>query len=353
VVQPVSLESLIALNREIGALAAAGMPLEEGLVRVSNDLSGPSGALALRLAERMDRGADLGAAIDAEGEALPESYRALVHAGLRSGNLASALQGYSETASRLAELRRMVGLASLYPVFLLVATWVFFLFANSVISPQFDWLEIGEKFWGHRLQFLRLGSDTPIRWGFAALVPGVIVLLAFVWWRRSARATEASVAGPSSWLGWIPGVARIRRLSCEANFSDLLRLFVEQQLPLPDALPLAAEASGLAATSTAAHDLAADLRAGKSLTNTLENFRRLPPQMRLALLSDRGPQGVVDGLRRAAENTRERAINGAHAVSLYLPLTFTALVGGATVGVYTFLLFQPYVATLKEISQWQ
>jgi len=344
---------LIALNREISALAAAGMPLEQGLVRVSHDLSGSSGALALRLAERMDQGADLGTAIDAEGEALPESYRALVHAGLRSGNLASALEGYSETASRLAELRRMVGLASLYPVFLIVATWIFFLFANSVISPQFDWLEIGEKFWGHRLQFFRLGAETPLRWAFAVLVPVVIVILAFVWWRRSARASEASAVGPSNWLGWIPGIARIRRLSCEANFSDLLRLFVEHQLPLPDALPLAANASGLAAASTAAHDLAADLRAGKTLTNTSENFRRLPPQVRLALLSGRGPQGVVDGLRRAAENTRGRAVNGAHAVSLYLPLAVTALVGGTTVGIYTFLLFQPYVVTLKEISQWQ
>jgi len=349
-VQPVTLEQLIALNREICALAAAGLPLEQGLVRVSKDLSGPSGKLALRLAERMDQGANLDAAIDAESNALPKSYRVLVHAGLRSGNLASALEGYSETASRLAELRRMVGLASLYPIFLALAAWIFFLFATSVVIPNFDWLDINEHFWGHRLQFLRLGFDTPGRWIFATFVPVVILILVFVWWRRSAQAVEASVAGQAS---WIPGISRIRSLSCEANFSDLLRLFVVNQLPLPEALPLAAEASGLSSVSTAAHELAKDLIAGKSLTNNSENFRRLPAQIRLALLSTHGPQGVVDGLRRASENYRQRAVNWAHTISLYLPMAFTALLGGTTVGVYAFLIFQPYVATLKELSQWQ
>ena len=351
--QPVSLEQLIALNREISALAAAGMPLEQGLIRVSNDLSGPSSELALRLAKRMERGADLGSAIEAENKSLPKSYRTLVHAGLQSVNLASALEGYSETASRLAELRRMIGLASLYPIFLILAAWVFFLFGISVVLPKFDWLEIEDKFWGHQLAFLRLGSDTPIQWLIVLLVPVAILTLTIAWWTRSAHATEASAAGRSSWLGWIPGIMQIRRLSFEANFSDLLRLFIEQHLPLATALPLAADASGLSKLNTACHDLAKDLSAGKSLVSNSENFRRLPPQVRLALLSTRGPQGVVDGLYQAAENYRRRAVSCAHAVSVFLPIAATALLGGTAVSIYAFLIFQPYVATLQELSQWQ
>ena len=67
------------------------------------------------------------------------------HAGLRSGNLASALEGYCDAATRMAELRRVVGLATLYPLFLLVAAWCFFLLISSVAFPSSDWLDIGDE----------------------------------------------------------------------------------------------------------------------------------------------------------------------------------------------------------------
>ena len=129
--QKVSLEQLIALNREISALVAAGMPLEQGLLRVSRDLSGPSGEIAQRLAGRLENGASLEAAIADDEYSFPDTYRVLVRAGLQSNNLASALEGYSEIVSRVAELRRMVGLATLYPFFIFIVAWNLFLFTNT------------------------------------------------------------------------------------------------------------------------------------------------------------------------------------------------------------------------------
>ena len=352
--QSVTLDQLIALNREISALAAAGLPLEEGLRRVADEFSGPSSALARRLAERLDAGADLAVAIDAEAERLPESYRALVHAGLRSDNLASALAGYVDTAARMSELRRTLGLASLYPIFLIVAVWIFFLVAGPVVLPLLDWVATGDQF---RMQPPRVSLANAPLWEWASwqgwlLVLSVPVALALwmgLWWRRSAEAVQAS-AMPSGPFAWVPGVARTRKLSCQSNFADLLQLLIHHQTPMVDALPLAAKASGLAGAERAASELAARLSEGGDLRANTEAFRKLPPLVRLALASGRGPENLAAGLRRAADDYRTRAETWARQIAFYLPLALTTLVGGTLVGLFAILMIQPYVAMLRELA---
>ena len=85
---------------------------------------------------------------------MPRSYRAIVRAGLRSGRLPAALEGYADTATRVAELRRVTGLAVLYPLFVFLVAWILYVFACSSLLPNYDWLELGDRMW---VQPLRLG----------------------------------------------------------------------------------------------------------------------------------------------------------------------------------------------------
>ncbi len=350
--QAVTLEQLTALNREISALAAAGVPLTAGLVRVADEFSGPTSALASRLAQRMEQGQDLSSAINAEGDALPPAYRTVIEAGLKSGRLTAALEGYTTTATRIAELRRVVGLAAVYPVMLLIAIWCLFLFLNNYVLPKFDELVINDRMWVERVRypvFSLGGGGRLLVW---CLVPALIVLVAWLWWRRSASATEASAAGQTSWLSWIPGVARVRRLSCEANFADLLRLFIEQRIPLNEALPLAAEGSGLKAISAETNNLVTYVEAGHPLGTSTPAFQNLPPLVRLAFASSRGSESLIHGLQHAVDTYHQRARSWAHSVSFYVPVGATALIGGMSVAVYALLLLQPYVTLLIEIDKW-
>jgi len=355
-VKSITLEQLITLNREISALAAAGVPLPEGLMRVADDLSGRTSALSRRLAERMESGQDLAAALDAEGDSLPQSYRALVDAGCRSGRLTSALEGYTQAVERLAELRHVVGLALLYPVLLLVTTWIFFVFASSVILPSFDWLEIGDQIWVEPLRFAALRPGHGRRWVLAVMVPLVLITAVWIWWRSMSASTsasaEASVAGPRKRLDWIPGITQVIRLSCQANFAYLLRLFVDQQIPLTEALPLAASASGLTDAARASRKLAGQIATGQSLRANPQALRELPPLVRLALLTNRGPAALAISLQRAADSYYDRAASLAGGIAFYLPIAATTLVGGTSVGIYAVLLLQPYVATLQHVLSW-
>lgn len=350
--QSITLDQLIALNRELQALTAAGVPLESGLRRVAEEFSGPSSQLAERLAKRMESGLDLAAAIDAEGQELPAAFRAVVRAGLKSGRLTAALEGYGQTAARMAELRRVAGLATIYPVLLLVTMWILFSFVVRGVLPNFDWLGINDRLWVQPLRLPLLTPTTTVGWIVWALVPLGLIFAGLVWWWRSAVASGAILTGGAGWLGWVPGISQVRRLGTAATFAQLLRLLIGQQIPLGTALPLAAEGSGLALDSEQLQKLVDHVQSGQRLTTRSPEFADLPPLVRLALLRNRGPEALASGLVRAAETYQERAEQWAQRVGLYLPIALSLAVGGTLVAGYALLLLQPYIETLKEVSTW-
>lgn len=341
-----TLDHLLALNREILALSAAKVPLDQGLLRVAQECSGPTAALAERIAERTSSGASLSEALNAEGAALPISYLSVVQAGIQSGNLTAALEGYGQTAERIADLRRVALLAAFYPLLVIFLAWVLLLFVGHALLQQLDWIGINNRFW---LSSLRIPGDW--LWILSLLLPAILLVVYAAWWRRSANAVTLS-AQSGAWLNWIPGVARIRQLGCDASFADLLGLFVTHHMPLQEALPLAADASGGRELSQAAHELGRHLSEGDSLTIPADVFRILPPLVRLALADGRSPQTLSTNLRRAAASYQLRAQRLANRVTFYFPLALTAIVGGVAVGLYAFLLLQPYAASLREIAQW-
>src|SRR5687768_1842285 len=91
----ITLDDLAALNREMAALARVGLPLESGLNQVAHEFNSPTSRLAEQLAEDMSAGVTLPEAIALRGDAFPAVYRSVVDAGLRSGRLAAALEGYA------------------------------------------------------------------------------------------------------------------------------------------------------------------------------------------------------------------------------------------------------------------
>ena len=135
-----TLADFIVINEEIGALVRARLPLESHLARIGGDLPGKSGELAARIGRRMDAGESLASAIDVECASLPAAYRAAIVAGIESGELGGALESLVDTASRLDQMRRVTGLAMLYPLMVVVIACLLFGLVLAAVIPQFDWL---------------------------------------------------------------------------------------------------------------------------------------------------------------------------------------------------------------------
>ncbi len=344
---PPTLDDLAALNREMAALVGAGLPLEAGLKSIATEYRGRSGRLAGRLAERTAAGMSLSEAVAAEGDALPAAYRAVVEAGIRSGRLSSALEGFAETAARVAEMRRIAAQAAIYPIIVLCVAWVMTVFMLSRVLHGYETLDVESRLWAPTLDLSREQSGW-ITTGF----PLAIVGLSLIWWIRTESTRGGRLA--SRLVRWIPGVRRAMRLSGQANFADLLATFLQSAVPMTEALPLAARASSAVELAAPAEELAEQLAEGVPLTAQLRTLRRLPPLVRTALLNSQslGESQMVESLRRASVTYRERAASWVADFAVILPVTLILAVGLGVVAVYAVVLMQPYFAVLHELANW-
>lgn len=339
-----ALADFIVINEEIGALVRARLPLETHLARIGADLPGKSGELAARIGRRMEAGESLAAAMDAECAALPAAYRAAIVAGIESGQLGGALESLVDTATRLDQLRRVTGLALLYPLMVVVVACLLFGLVLTAVIPQFDWLNNA-----HFGPLAELARSSWAAKAIAFVVPSMVVLLVATWWWRSGR-----VGGV---LGWLPGIRRVNRWSQAATFAELLRLLVERRLPLDRALTLAGDAVDNRRMRSAARQLAARVQngeitgppAGESNYADRSNF---PLLVRLALrhATDRGL--MTASLDEAATMYRERAIRAAEWYSEYVPILLTLAIGGTITVAFALLIFWPYSTLLRELAQW-
>jgi type II secretory pathway component PulF len=243
----------------------------------------------------------------------------------------------------MAALRRITGQAMVYPIIVVIVAWVMLVLVVTTILPSYGVFELPNQSWLTRIQ-VSGGAATVL----ALSVPMAILTLAVVWWRRSAAAGEQS----SRWLSWAPGARRTAALSSNANFADLLQLLLSCQAPLPDALRLAAVASGAPSFVAPASELARRVDEGQPLHAQVELLRSFPPLMRTVLLADLPENRLIAGLKRAADNYRDRAAGWLHDIAVFLPVALTFGLAIGVVGVYAVIILQPYYAILNELTHW-
>lgn len=337
-------DDLAALNREMAALVRARLPLEEGLSQVASDQGGKAATWASRLAEAMSQGMSLDEAIAAQGASFPTAYGAVVRAGQRSGKLAAALDGFADSAGRLADLRLIAAQAAVYPLLVMLVAWFVLLAAVGVLLPAYHALDLPRTYLFDSIQLSRRTLSA-----LAVAVPLLLILFAAIWWFRSAR-FGARAAWPSPFR-WIPGSSKSAQLMSQARFAELLQLLMANQVDLPTALQLAAGACGSDTLRSAADSLAASIAAGGAVEDNPTALRQLPPLVRLALASKTSPPQQVNALAGAAEAYRERASSWIRHVAIVLPVVLTILLGVFVVGTCVLLLFQPYTALVRELAK--
>ena len=339
-----ALEELESLNMEIAALVRAGVPLDQGLALVGKETPGRLGALMRRLAERVERGEGLDTAIAAEDAALPEAYRTMVSAGLRSGRLAAVLESSAESARRLAELRRVTGMAVLYPTIVVVIAIVLFAFYVIYLTPEIARFELPDQYvleW-----ILSLRGSAPY-WG--TLGPLLVVLAVVVWWIQSRRAT--TIDGQRRWFAWAPSFRKIRFFGHAATFAEVLRVLVEHDVPLGEALRLAGSACRDQQMKQGSEMVATAVERGEPLQTTLPGLSALPPLVQPALGAPGSTDRLVRTLQFASESYREQAVFQMETTRLYLPALLTVVIGASVTFLYLLTLFVPYVQILNAVAR--
>ena len=371
----VTLDQLIALNDEIASLVRAGVPLERGLSDLGQDLPGRLGKFAAKLAEQTGRGESLVDALSDSGARLPRVYRSVVEAGVRAGRLPAALESLAGSMRRLAETRRGVILALLYPLLLIMIAWGMFALFTAYIAPELlgTFKELGVRSAAIFEPLVWCGRGAKY-WG--PVGPAVLLVLAALWWRA---ATQAAVVGSRRAMvlfGWLPWLHRTLRWSHTAVFVEILAMLVENRVPLDEALRLAGESSGDSSLAGAAENLADTIRRGGNVAGTrrvpsadaeknpagtglpditADGTRRvpatLPPLLQWLILGGRNQAAFLPALRHAAENYHTQAQLQAELARTWLPILVTLFVSSAITLLYTLSLFVPYASMLKELAR--
>jgi general secretion pathway protein F len=344
----VTIEQMTTLSEEIAALVAAGVPLEAGLSAIGSDLPGRVGRIASNIGAQLEQGKDLSAALREVDSNFPDYFPALVEAGAKSGRLGIALEAMADCGRRLHEVRRNVALGLVYPItLLLVAYGLFFsLVVRSVVSI------------GASTEFLRIENTRIADWVASlegtdpillALIPIALLIAVGIWLRATGRAKLLQSSGLKWGLGWLRPVRRMLRASRYCSFADILALLIEQRVAAPDAIRLAAAASGDQQLAAAGNEMAAELERGQQPGDS-----DFPPLMRwlisgFAAGRANAPEALARGLRMLAENQREHAMLQADWLRIYLPTLGILAVGLVVTLVFVLSIWLPYLNVVNHL----
>jgi len=263
-------------------------------------------------------------------------------AGLRSGRLSVALEGIAKTTRRVADTRRVMLVAMIYPFVVLFVAVVVFQFTMTttvpVIHDTFDDLEVMLPRWYTTMSWFAELLVAALPWISRASFLAMIVFLVWI-----SRASVLSARGGyrRSTLGQILRAGRL------ATFAETLALLIEQDLPLAEALELSCESSGDRELHRAVVDLAESIRQGQTMRQLPAGF---PPMFGFLLMSGGRPGQLVATLRRLAENYRRRAARLSGWLSIVLPMMLSVGICGFVVATYVLLAMAPFILLLHQMS---
>ncbi len=341
----IGIDELIALNDEIVALSRSDVPIGRGLLDLGADMPRRLRDAAERIGTRLERGERLDEVIRDES-GLPPVYRAVVSAGIASGRLPDALERLSSTLRRLVEVRRLVMLASVYPLtlFLLACFLMSFIGAPLLSSIRDSFDAQGLSIPPSASMLLAFGLAA----GPYAVWIGLVVGLAVLGWLVASRFQVASQLGTVRFSGWIPGVRRILNTGRTTAFLETLRVLVAHDVAFDRAIQLAADATGDPRLQQDAKQIGVSIRQGDT-TLTDKRLHAIPPLVRWMLLTNQSQKDLIRGIDAMAKVYAERTELIGEALRTLLPAWLTIVVGATVTIGYITVIALPWGSMIHQL----
>lgn len=343
---PLSGGDVARLTDEIAGLTRVGLPLPSGVLALAEEL--PRGRLrdALRrLAATLEEGTSLEEALNAQGPRLPSHLRGLVVAAARTGKLGEVLGRFSGYANVGIDLRRALWIRLINPIFLLVCSVAVLIFVSAVLMTGFS--EIFSDFGVRTPAITRVALAVAaavgrLWWPFVEGLIGIAGLLAL-----GLLFLPTDVRRGGAWA--IPLFGPVWHLSDLAEFSHLLALLLESDVPLPEALTMAGDGVRNTEVAAAARSAAREITGGSTLAATTSLRRLFPPGFARILAWSEGHRGLPEALHMAGEMFEARARSQAEFVnSVCSVLALLSLLGGVLTLIVA--VFVPMFTLIRNLS---
>ena len=272
-------EDLAWFNQQLAAMLREGLPLGGALRELTNTMN--RGDLRTQFESvhgRLEQGESLDRAV--LQSTLPPLYKAMVAAGVRSGDLPAALVFVADHYSGTAHLERRVRALFFYPAIVFLIGIVVSVMVSSVAATL-------------EREFVATMSYST---GMVPVVLSSVMVLALV---------GLSIPRVRNWVQWkMPGVREGRAAQISSSAAMLLR----QGVPLPETVRLIRELEGQSPVSQDLELWEKQLAAGSTdLVSEASRWRGLPVMLGSFLQSSRS--NLAEGFQRASLFFKERASN--------------------------------------------
>jgi len=324
-----------ALIRDMAAMVAASVPLQETLETIAKSGTKPSIRNAARLLDQALRnGASLSEAMRQQLD-VPIETSVAIAAGERAGDLGGTLQRISQSLHRREKIGKALTGALIYPTILMVVTVVSLGVLLVGVIPGLAPLIKGASDAAPESALLLIAlSDLLIGFGAEIATGAVLVLLIGVWLGQSSKVRQEF----RDYGLLIPIIGRLARAAGTANALRTMAVLLNGGTALPDAIELAARATPIKSMSAALLTIAKQVREGTDLAAAFAASRAIETSVAgLVALGLRNGR-LADMLDSAALVLERDVDSGAKRIVALLPPVMTLMLGCIVGGISMVIL---------------
>ncbi|MGN7610455.1 type II secretion system F family protein [Magnetococcales bacterium HHB-1] len=278
----------------------------------------------------VESGVDFADALANHPEVFDDIFVSIVRAGMSAGKLGEALAQLVVYLEKVDEVNRKVKGAVSYPIIMLLAFFGVFNAMVFFILPRFESM------------FLSMNKELPLPtqilldvgrfWGdsWYLILSGIgLVIFSFVVWTSTDE-------GKSIWDEYKIGFPVIGNLWRMAALSRFLRTFsvqLQNEVPLLDALNLAAPAAGNLYVENALYDIADNIERGASVADAFRMYEEFFAGIVLQMIASGEEAGAIDELLLSAADYFETLLDDQinHVTGLINPI-LTVFMGMSILG---------------------
>ena len=301
----VSVTALAIMTRQLATLTRSATPLADALATVARQTDKPRlKSLVLAVRAQILEGHSLADALARFPNVFDDLYVATVRAGEQSGHLDLVLERLAEYTESRQMMRQKVQLALLYPVILT-------LMAVAVVSALLAFVvpEVVKVFenTGQQLPWLTralIATSDFLRTASPYIATGTVVALLI--FARLLKRPEFKYRMDRLMLR-LPLAGRLVRGMNTARLARTLSILSASNVPLLDAMRIAAEVLGNLPMRRAVEKAAERVREGASLANSLEKEGDFPPLF-IQLVSGGEASGEMEKMLDHAASAQEREL---------------------------------------------
>ena len=333
-------EDVTIFTRDLALLLRAGARINDGLELLAADRDfGRLRPVVADIRSRVVAGESLAEAMARHQGLFPPMYVALIRVGEASGSLDRVLEVLADERSRTEALKRRLGDAVRYPLFVLGAASCVLLFFLTFVLPQFANVlqDFGAKVDPFVLGFLNL--STFLRANSDAVLAILAAVIAIGWLSLRREGVRRSLMTA---LTRLPAIREVMKYYRTSLFCRNLGLLLGSGVNLTTTLRILVDMMASIGSSTVWTDAADRVRHGAKLSDAMADTEALPAMaVRMLRLGDETGQlpmlasRVAEFYEAKLQRTLDRVVGIAGPAAI---IVISFVVGGLIVSVMTALM---------------